>query len=736
MCIYSHPDVCMHDHVNRILRIAKKSKQDIPLHLLLAMVLHDMGKATKEFQDYLNGGKRTTHALLSAFYTLYVCKERFKLKDEDCFWSFFYVERHHSDLFWDGHGYYLLYYIDRINGLFNSGEIEKELKKARSIDYQQFKHFVDFLDIEDQLKEKLLFDLNDFFKWVKNSGKPLFDRMKKRFLFVSFPDGYFWGRLSEFSLLLDTDKSSAALRGVLEELPLPLSPDSIEEYTKNLQSPLKQLRDEAYRHVFSSEAQGRVFTLTLPTGMGKTLTGLSFALKHEPARIIYALPFLSVIEQVRLNLERLGLKIGQDFVVHHHLTEYPTENSEEDHNLFRVLVEGWRAPIILTTFYQLFHTIFPWQNPYIRRLDRLRNSFIILDEVQALPVRYWDLVGKAIEVLTQELSCKVLYMTATQPYFTPSSWEIVDVNHFRLSVNRYNLEVRFDVNSLDALVNFFKDLYEQDKRYLIVLNTIASAREVYSELKKYFPSVVHLSTMLVPVHRAYRIREIADGKHKIVVSTQLIEAGVDLDFDVVIRDFAPLDSIVQTAGRANRNAKSQQGGKVFVIRLDDGKYARSVYDIILLSATEDFLKNKSQITESQLLQELEKYFSDIKQRIYQEESNELLKHIQKCNFHSMRDFTLIDDEPYKESVFVCVDDKAREILEKARNIADRLKDREMNIFEAKREFEAIKGTFYSYVINAKPEGTQKDPLLKIYVTGSELYNEEVGFTGKLNEQIW
>ncbi|MEM0143446.1 MAG: CRISPR-associated helicase/endonuclease Cas3, partial [Candidatus Parvarchaeum sp.] len=223
---------------------------------------------------------------------------------------------------------------------------------------------------------------------------------------------------------------------------------------------------------------------------------------------------------------------------------------------------------------------------------------------------------------------------------------------------------------------------------------------------------------------------------KIVVSTQLIEAGVDLDFDVVIRDFAPLDSIVQTAGRANRNAKSQQGGKVFVIRLDDGKHAKNVYDTELLSATKNFLKATPQITESALLQKLENYFSYIKKSFSEEKSNKLLKHIQECNFQQMKYFTLIDDEPYKHSVFIKLDDKAEEIWEQAKDIVKRLKDKKINIFDAKREFEKIKGKFYSYVINAKPEGTQEDKLLKIYFAGSELYNEEVGFTGKLNDQIW
>ncbi|MEM3845833.1 MAG: CRISPR-associated endonuclease Cas3'', partial [Candidatus Parvarchaeota archaeon] len=434
MCIYSHPDVCMHDHVNRILRIAKKSKQDIPLHLLLAMVLHDTGKATKEFQNYLNGGKHTTHALLSAFYTLYVCIEKFKLEGEDCFWSFLYVERHHTNLSCVENPSFLWCYIKNkiLNKILNNkDEIKKELKKASSIDSQKFKCFVDSLEIEDYIKKELLFDYGSFSSWINSSAQSFFEAMKEKLPDSKFPNGYFWNRLSEFSLLLDADKSSAALGGDLEEPSLLLSPDSIKQYTKNIQSPLKQLRDEAYKHVFSNEAQGRVFTLTLPTGMGKTLTSLSFALKHKPARVIYALPFLSIIDQVSSNLEKgFGLKIGQDFVVHHHLTEYPAENSEEDHNLFRVMVEGWKAPIILTTFYQLFHTIFPWQNSYIRRLDRLRNSFIILDEVQALPVRYWNLVGKAIEVLTQELNCKVLYMTATQPYFTPGAQELVNVEYY------------------------------------------------------------------------------------------------------------------------------------------------------------------------------------------------------------------------------------------------------------------------------------------------------------------
>ncbi|MCW1311499.1 MAG: CRISPR-associated helicase Cas3' [Candidatus Parvarchaeota archaeon] len=747
MCIYSHPDVCMYNHINNLLGIAKQTKNDIPLHLRIAIVLHDAGKATKEFQDYLlNGGEQTKHSLLSASYTLYVCKERCKLEDEDCFWAFFYVANHHSDLT------KLLGYLPNFHLKFE--DIKQELKKVKNIDVKEFNNFIDNLHIEETLKEKLYLNSdNNFVGWIENKSKEFFKGIEKN-IKRKAQTGYdlpedllfsdFWKRLYEFSILLDADKSSAALGDIIEERPISLTLCKIEKYTKNQQSPLKQLRDDAYKQAISYEEEGRIFTLTLPTGIGKTLTGLAFAIKHKPKRIIYALPFLSIIEQVQSVLEKLGLQFGKDFVTHHHLTEYNVDDLEKnnvDNNILRVFVEGWKAPIILTTFDKMFKTIFSNKNLNIRRLSNLTDSFVILDEVQVLPVKYWELIDKAITTLTEQLNCKVLYMTATQPYFTIKANEIVQKETFRTAINEYNryeLENRSDIKSFDKLIDFFKGIYEQDKRYLIVLNTIESSKKIYERLKKEFSDLTYLSTMLVPIHRKQRIEEIAQNKYKIVVSTQLIEAGVDIDFDVIIRDFAPLDSIVQTAGRVNRHSQKQNKGKIFVIRLEDEEhanklYANKIYDSILLNITDNIL-NEQTLTESQLLNKIDEYFIQVNERKKQEEY--IIEAIKEYDFKKIEKFTLIDDEPYKDSIFIKLDDKSEEIWEQAKDIVKRLKDKKINIFDAKREFEKIKGKFYSYVINAKPEGTQEDELLKIYFAGSELYNEEVGFTGKLNDQIW
>ena len=329
-----------------------------------------------------------------------------------------------------------------------------------------------------------------------------------------------------------------------------------------------------------------VFTLTVPTGGGKTLASLRFALhhanKHKLDRLIFIIPYTSIIDQnarvVRDILEVEKNDQGK-FVLEHHSNLLPELQNWKT----KILSENWDAPIIYTTSVQFLETLFSGGTRSARRMHQLARSVIVFDEIQTLPIKTIHLCCNAINFLTIHCHSSVVLCTATQPLLNkvnkekgyirfsekneiisdgktifknlkrvevinkikPSGWEIPEISHL-------------------AIEQISKKL-----SCLIIVNTKKNAREIYEELIQHtaFP-VYHLSTSMCAAHRMASLNEIREklkeSKPIICVSTQLIEAGVDVDFGTVIRFVSGIDSIVQAAGRCNRNGK-RPSGKVFVI---------------------------------------------------------------------------------------------------------------------------------------------------------------------------
>ncbi len=329
-----------------------------------------------------------------------------------------------------------------------------------------------------------------------------------------------------------------------------------------------------------------VFTLTVPTGGGKTLASLRFALhhanKHKLDRLIFIIPYTSIIDQnarvVRDILEVEKNDQGK-FVLEHHSNLLPELQNWKT----KILSENWDAPIIYTTSVQFLETLFSGGTRSARRMHQLARSVIVFDEIQTLPIKTIHLFCNAINFLTIHCHSSVVLCTATQPLLNkvnkekgyirfsekneiisdgetifknlkrvevinkikPSGWEIPEISHL-------------------AIEQISKKL-----SCLIIVNTKKNAREIYEELIQHtaFP-VYHLSTSMCAAHRMASLNEIREKLKEsnpiICVSTQLIEAGVDVDFGTVIRFVSGIDSIVQAAGRCNRNGK-RPSGKVFVI---------------------------------------------------------------------------------------------------------------------------------------------------------------------------
>jgi len=342
-------------------------------------------------------------------------------------------------------------------------------------------------------------------------------------------------------------------------------------------TPINEHRAEILKNCLdSAESPQGLFSLTVPTGGGKTLSSLAFAMKHALKhgldRIIYVIPYTSIIEQ---NATVFRDIFGEDAVLEHHSNFEP---KEEDHRS-RLAAENWDAPLIVTTNVQFFESLYRSRSSRCRKIHSIANSVVILDEAQMLPV---PLLKPCLEVL-RELSTayrtSIVLCTATQPALSTTETfkdgldgvrEIVsDPGKLYVEFKRVQVE-KLLVLSDDELANRLNKY----KQVLCIVNTRKHARRIYERICDGEEGCYHLSALMCPEHRTATLNEIRSALFEDrpcrVVSTQLVEAGVDIDFPVVFRSMAGIDSIAQAAGRCNREGKLREGGQVFVFLPEDG----------------------------------------------------------------------------------------------------------------------------------------------------------------------
>ncbi len=316
-----------------------------------------------------------------------------------------------------------------------------------------------------------------------------------------------------------------------------------------------------------------LFSLTVPTGGGKTLSSLAFALEHAQRhgkrRIIYAIPYTSIIEQTADIFRGL---FGAAAIEHHSNLDPDRETAKS-----RLACENWDAPLVVTTNVQLFESLFAARPSQCRKLHNLVDSVIVLDEAQLLPPEFLKPLLAVIRDLAAHYGVSLVLSTATQPAFKPRQgfgWTFDGLEGVREIVAEPEALYR-DLRRVDVIL---PDDFNTPEDWPAIAGKISRHRQVLAivnrrgdarELAKLLPQAVHLSANLCGEHRSRLIRYIKwrlkKGCELCVVSTQLIEAGVDVDFPVVFRAFAGLDSIAQAAGRCNREGKLPGGpGQVFV----------------------------------------------------------------------------------------------------------------------------------------------------------------------------
>jgi CRISPR-associated endonuclease/helicase Cas3 len=449
-----------------------------------------------------------------------------------------------------------------------------------------------------------------------------------------------------FSVLLEADKAYLAVspkdrtkyRAAREAvLPADLVEEAIARETAGKQpTAIGPLREEARRAMFAGlkEAGGcRVQTMTLPTGTGKTLLAASWALslREQIAReegqqplVLIVLPFLAIIDQTVNEYEKVfkGHVDAGDMISYHSLSDrtYAPDLEDKSQDFF---LNTWQSDVVVTTFDQFLFALLSPKSRHQMRFHHLTDALIVMDEVQALPCVLWDPLQKALEGLTKLGTTRILAMSATQPGFLNAPHELIDANEeFFRRMKRYRIILRHrEPLKFLAFIDECKGRLPEwaGKRVLITLNTRRSARRMRDELEEFLPAGMELeflSADVAPVDRLAAIARIKQHtKNKqpcLVVSTQCIEAGVDIDMDLVLRDFGPLDSIIQIAGRCNRNFGPERCTVEIVSLLDDDSgraFAGMIYDKILLQATQQVLAGAEVINEEAVFPLTKAYFS-------------------------------------------------------------------------------------------------------------------------------
>ena len=743
--LLSHPDKSLNEHLNECFKIGNiildnkiinnsfVEKNKLIDYIKSILLYHDAGKATDFFQcklieniiinnitvpeiykQYIDWFKEhkydsinkilrdkpelSNHSLIGAILAYYQYQETL-----DRFILFEVIKRHHGNL-----------KNFNNNEFFISNEYEQKNIKEQ-LEHFNLKYFdliikEHGLTIDDDILEKssqLVF-----------KGRNIANELQK-LLSINDPNNYFLTLLL-YSILLSSDKGSVMLeRKDIIQNHTEINANIIDKYKNkciNKDKEIDSLREQAYNTInknIDKYSDNNFFSITLPTGLGKTFSAYNAAFKLRNKignnfKIIYCLPFTSIIDQnaeVMKNIFEFN-KISTNVITkHHHLSPYDTLKNEYQlsYSESEYITEGWENDVIITTFVQFFESLFTNKNKLIRKFHNLINSIIILDEIQSIPPRFYPVLEIIFAKMAEYFGTRFIFVTATQTIIMGGETNLIELSHDENNSPNYFFK---DMSRVEINQKLFRDKigYEETKNYisndinlntnnnsfLIILNTIKQAQDVHlsivSSKHKYF-----LSSEILPILRREVLDNVKDSNNKILVSTQVVEAGVDLDFDIVYRDFAPLSSLNQSAGRCNRNGLINKG----IVNIFNSNKS-NIYDSTLLSITRNLLDEYEEIIEEKDLFELNnKYFEEIKLSI-QNDSNisiKLYNSICKLQFEDIvKEFVLIKDLPIYYDVFIPFNNEAKRLWKEYIKIIN-----ENEGFERRQKIKEIQPLLLDYV---------------------------------------
>ena len=582
-------------HLQKVAKLAKRfAGRYGALFAEYAGLLHDLGKFQEAFQKYIRNasGFEKENAHLEDVESTKLRKIPHSTAGAK------YAVEHLNPFFGHLLAYLIAGHHAGLADWYDKGSLKSRLQQADDELVASLSGLVesslseDFFPLsDDDLKR-------DFFAFWKEWAKLEELHIWLRFLFSCLVDADFLDTEAFMNGYADADAAQAA--GLRPKFPgLDELHQRYEQYMAQLHeksdkdSFLNQERHAILQQSFSAaETDRTLFSLTVPTGGGKTLASLGFALKHalkfDKKRIIYAIPFTSIIEQ---NADVFRKALGDDVVLEHHSNLDVKEDKETAKT--RLATENWDAPLIVTTNVQLFESLFAAKTSRCRKIHNIADSVVILDEAQQLPRDFQKPITDMMRVLARDYGVTFVLCTATQPELgknidafgrtilegLPDVREIVAD---KIALSEKLRRVRIKMPLPNGEMQSWQEIADEiavRPCVLAVVNTRKHARKLFAAL----PSdgiKLHLSANMCATHRSEVIALVrrylalyrAGSLHKPLwlVSTQLIEAGVDLDFPCVYRAMTGLDSIAQAAGRCNREGKLPQLGEVVVFRAEEG----------------------------------------------------------------------------------------------------------------------------------------------------------------------
>lgn len=674
----SHPGKPLENHLintrNTALLIAGHYGLTITEMEQAALLMHDLGKAHPAFQkrlcrscqasgtcsdvcrQALSNNAYTGHAAPSAALVMAMTNSVILAEA---------VRRHHG----------ALQDLDEIKSYWINGDYTERIKELEAIYTWPG---MALMELWDEIPVTWAKDFPDEEEW----DNLCFDQLEIM-LPVKNPHAMslLWLELRKiFSLLVAADRWDAAVGTTWQGTAWQPQPHKIDLFRqqKSLESAemgrseLARWRSQLYQLVMNNADQimqtPGLYTLTLPTGAGKTLIGLSLASmaseRFNATGTIYVLPFISLVDQNAGVARQLFDNVQED----HHLAyqnenKYDEFNPNQQRNEFLSFFRYWDEPVIVTTLSKLWEVLYSPRANDNMNIHHLSKAVVVLDEPQTIPVKYWDGIGKTLELISQQWGTTFILMTATQPAIIQGK-ELAPKSVI-FPRERHQIIWHKSTLPIDDLPTFLDNQGWSAKDCLIILNTRESALRTYlAAAERGLPALV-LSRWLTPYDRRLILDQLAGmekkGQQRCLISTQVVEAGVDLDFNMVIRDLAPFDSIVQAAGRCNRHAQRELPGELLVVELINEKnrsLASLVYDKTLLNQTRNLLNEKEILTENEIPESVSEYYKRLRNSVAQDEIWPDIIQGRWGNFHP-----LYDEQTPEVSLLIDKDGSMAELLE-------------------------------------------------------------------------
>lgn len=740
-------------------------------------LFHDLGKYTSFFQRYLfdqledNLFDFKQHARFGA----QGIWNYFQESPDLAYAAYFIVKNHHRSLHTPS--------AEGQDGLLDVNKFE-EVKRIFDAQRQ------DVLPHLSQIESEL--GLENLGGLLQLPERRAFSRFVSR-LVAARPDIYRYFFINYFfSLLIEADKLDASQTPPY--LRRPILPDSVERFIAG-----RNAEDNAHNRLRTAVRQEvvgcldepgieayQLFMLTAPTGIGKTLTALDFAIRlrsrlpGEP-QIVAGLPFINIIEQTLKEYQSVLNGQSLEILGHYQYadafgsnvekeTDEEREHTDLEYNRRRMELETWQADIVVTSFVQLLQTMIAHKNKLLLKFNHLAGAIVIMDEVQSLRLEHTPLIGAVLHFMSKFLGTRFVLMTATKPlifelaerevlrqilpgeHLLPVKHLLHDPEPIFQQFHRTQIVPLLGEAPLAnaaAFADIFFEKWSSGKSCLVVCNTVQRSIEVFEELTARFkvadskPPLFYLSTNVLPAHRMDIIQEIKTRMNEgaVLVATQVVEAGVDLDFDMGFRDLGPVDSMVQVAGRINReNSADRRDSPLFIV--DFGDCQRIYKGVTAIQAR--FALGQEPIFEPDYYRLVDKYFWAIADKSAYSESRKLFRGMLHLQYDEaaltdslpISKFRVIEDSPHGASVFVEWDETAVAARQAWHLMLD-APDRE-TAWKMKADFEQkYKRAFHQHIIAVPkyyidlPPIDKKRPDMGIYlVAQSELekwYSQPVGF---------